>query len=148
MPNDTQKTRKGKRTENADLEILQNDGEDVIVTINDTQETIKVRPFKFGQLLKALKYLANIAADFASPNISEIEIINALTHHAEDMISLLCLATGKDRAFFDEISSDEGVDLALAAWRVNQFFFTERLAPKMKGLMPAAEAEKSQTGSV
>lgn len=132
---------KVKKSENAELEVLQNDGE--VVRVGD--EDVHVKPFKFGQLLKALKYLANIGSSFGGEEISEVQIIQALTAHTEDMLSLLALATGKDRAYFDNIESEEGVDLALAAWRVNQSFFTERLLPRLQGL--TGTETKAEDGS-
>lgn len=130
------------KSETSDLEILQNQGKTVIVG----KETIQVKPFTFGQLLKALKYLANIGKSFGDDNLDDSQIMQIIAYNTEDVASLLCLATGKPREFFDTISAEEGIELTLAAWEVNKDFFANRLAPKLQELTKQNTPSSEEAG--
>ncbi len=109
----------------AELEILMPLGE--VVTLA-SGEPITIKPYTFGQLLKALKYLT-VLIDVMDG--TELDILRALASHGEEVIGLIMLATGKERDFFENLDSAEGIDLALATYRVNSDFFARKLMPKL-----------------
>jgi hypothetical protein len=133
---------KRKTQDNAGLEILQDRSEYVEVKGG---EKIEVKPFTFGQLLKALKHLASIGNSLSLDNLTDSVVIQALAIHTEDVLALLMLATGKDKAFFDTLDSESGIDIALAAWRVNQDFFVQKLAPKIQQLSESSSLPEEKT---
>lgn len=113
------------------------------VHIASQNETIEVKPLKFKQLLKALQLL-NVMAGSVNYEVDERNFIYLIAEHPDEIIDFLVLALGKDREYFDNIESDEGVELAVAVWQVNQDFFVQKLAPKLKAVQGESE-EETQT---
>lgn len=122
-----------------DLEILQ--PEQMFVEVDG--EEIYVKPYTFGKLLKALKYLSNLAGLFAeSEDGIEPTLLEAFAKHGDDVLGLLCLATDKDRAFFDALDAEKGLDLAILTYKVNESFFSNQLMPKIQNLLPSDSQEE------
>lgn len=117
-----------------DLAILQ--PEETFVEVDG--ERIYVKPYTFGKLLKALKYLSNLAGLFAAAE-GEVEptILEAFAKHGDDVLGLLSLATDKDREFFDTLDAEKGLDLAILTYKVNESFFSNQLIPKIQNLLPS-----------
>ncbi|MGZ3322012.1 MAG: DUF6631 family protein [Xanthobacteraceae bacterium] len=103
-------------------------------------EIIKVSPFVFGQLPKVAKCFASIKGVIEDGNL--IEIASA---GGEDLLQLLCLAAKKDRAWFDTLPSDEGLNLMAAVIRVNRDFFVQRMAPVLQRLTQAMNGTGAQS---
>jgi hypothetical protein len=133
--------RKGEQ-QAKDLEALQGQG----VVIRAAGEDITVKPFTFGKLLKALKYLSNLGTAI-SEKMDDIAILRAFATNGDDVIGLMMLSTGKDKQFFDDLDAGEGVDLALATWNVNSDFFAQTIAPKMKALAESQGLQSDQETS-
>jgi hypothetical protein len=125
-----------------DLEKLQNKGE--VVKVNG--EDIHIKPFTFGQLLKALKHLSNIGNSFTTgENLDDTSaLLRVFSYHTEDVMGLLILATGKDKEFFENLDPEIGIDLAMAAWRVNQDFFAQKLAPKIQQMQELSDSPENK----
>jgi hypothetical protein len=113
-------------------------------TVLVQNEQVEVKPYKFRQILKAFGYLSEIVAelgyipDITNAAVAAVFILGALGKHPDEIIGLLKLATNRDDSFFDEISAEEGLDLAMATWEVNKDFFTQKLKAKIEsfGLLP------------
>lgn len=102
-------------------------------TITYNGEEIVIKPFTFGKLLKALKYLSVIVEDVEM--LTRQNIITLIANNTEQVYGLLELGTGKSQEFFeDELPADVGFDIALAVWDVNQDFFSQKLGPKFQRL--------------
>ena len=107
-------------------------------TINGQEVT--VRPFKFGQLPQVLKLLRSVGGLFAHyQNQGKLNSMEAIIHivgeAGDDLIKALVLNTGKPREFWDEIDSDEGLEIMIHFLIVNIGFFTKRVLPHLQAAM-------------
>ena len=116
-----------------------------------TGEVIKVQPFKFGQMPLALKLtskLGNILADmYKSGELSNRDktvgnIVYLLAEGGEDLINLVGLCIGKDRVWFDNIESDDGLNIIIAFLEVNVDFFTKKMMPQLLSAVEKLRAGK------
>lgn len=123
------------------LEILQ--PEENFVLINGEQ--VYVKQFTFGKLLKALKYLSNLA-DILQEGEDGLQqnLLQAFARHGDDIIGLLSLCTGKPKEFFDELEADKGLDMAVLAYKVNENFFVNNLFPKLNQMFPSDLQNQSE----
>lgn len=104
--------------------------------------TIEIAPFKFKVLLKVLQHVNNLFTDLGYFDQYSIlqTLLKGVSEHPEDLIGILKLSTGiTDEAFYEEITSADGVDLIIATWEVNKDFFSQRLGTKLKNLFPSQE---------
>ena len=62
-------------------------------------------------------------------------MMDIVSSGGENLIQALVLNTGKPRAFFDNVSPDEGVKLMLEFLQMNIGFFTNRVVPVLQGQM-------------
>jgi len=125
-----------------DLEALQQEGAVVMVGT----EEIRIRPFTFGQLLKALKHLAHLGTSINDED-GELGLVRALTDNSDDVLGLLMLSTGKNKEFFDTLSAEAGIDLAIATYKVNKDFFARTLTPKLSQLGLSLDSQSDQKNS-
>lgn len=120
-----------------DLETLMPSGVSVSLS---TGETFTVTEFKFGQLGTALKHLKPVLDYIGTLSASQTEVpISELAMAAPDAVyGLIGLAIKKDRAWFDDLATDDGFKLAQAVVEVNKHFFLQRVRPLLATLMPRA----------
>lgn len=113
------------------------------VTIS-TGETITIKPFTFGQLPKALKLSQKIGQSLASAyNDGKLtdskqaitSAIECLADGGEEIIELVMLATGKPRTWFDTVPGEDTIDILNAFVEVNKDFFTQKIIPKVMGMI-------------
>jgi hypothetical protein len=109
-------------------------------TLNGEQVTVK--PFKFGHLPQVLKLLRSVGGLFAhyqsQGKLNSMEaIIHIVGEAGDDLINALALNTGKPREFWDEIDSDEGLEVMIHFLIVNIGFFTKRVMPHLQQAMKA-----------
>lgn len=132
-----------------DLEILQ--PEEMFVESNG--EKIYVKPYTFGNLLKAFKHLSALYGTLQDNMTVEQTIMRALSTHGEDVIGLIALSTGKPVEFFDTLDAVVGLDLAVMTYKVNESFFAQHLLPKLQELFQSdlqteeTEIEEAETES-
>lgn len=124
-----------------DLEILQ--PEEMFVEVDG--ENVYVKPYTFGNLLKAFKHLSALYSTLQDELSVEQTIMRALSTHGDDVISLIGLATGKPVVFFDTLDAVKGLDLAVMTYKVNESFFAQHLVPKLQELFPSA-LQTEETG--
>lgn len=108
-------------------------------------ETIQVRPLRFLELIRALKYLTPILevvdkVDMSSNDLGEVSKL--LEVAPEAMLKIAGLSTGKEEQWFDRLEADEGLDVFIAVFEVNKDFFVQRLGPKLANLRPATQSGK------
>lgn len=119
----------------ASLEVLQPDQQFVEIA----GEKIYVKPYTFGKLLKALKYLGKLQNVLgAGQDYLEEHFLEVLADHGEDVVGLISLSTDLPVEYFDEIPSDKGLDLAIMTYKVNESFFAQNLLPKLQELFPSS----------
>jgi len=113
--------------------------------------TLEVRPFTFGQLPKVLAKARTIYGAIAhlldaGSNEAAI-VIEIMAVGGEDLLELVCLSIGKDRAFFDTLPMDEGVMVVAAFLEVNLGFFVQRVLPQFKDAMERVQAATGERSS-
>jgi hypothetical protein len=130
-----------------DLEALQPQDN----TIEFQGRTIHIHPYKFKNLLKALKHIGNLVEvlELASVKGAEVAMLQGFSQHGDDILALINLSTGLTDEDFEELDSDVGFDLAVKVYKVNESFFVKNLLPKLQefGLFQpeVAEEEKAET---
>lgn len=100
-------------------------------------EAIEVTPFKFGQLPAVLKHIGTFGASAVEGD--DFNIVRAITESGESVIGCLMVATGKERAWFDDLEIDEGAALLAAVVKANSELFEKKILPllgsmKLNGL--------------
>lgn len=108
------------------------------------EEQIKVQPIPFGHYPRAVEHIANI---FQAVSGEEIDFAILSQSGLESVIQLIALATGRERVWFDSISTDEGLVLARAVLQVNRDFFVARVAPEIEALTRTLGGWKLSTPS-
>jgi hypothetical protein len=112
---------------------------------------VEVSAYKFKQILQAFGFLSEIVIelgylpDVENPSMMAMLLFGALGKHPDEIIGLVKLATGKEDAFYDELSAEEGLDLVLAVWEVNKDFFSQKLRPKLELLNSQAQGKTPET---
>jgi hypothetical protein len=119
------------------LEVLQ--PEEQIVDIGG--ERVYVSPYTFGKLPKVLKILGRVQVALDSiqsgEGLNEVQILQALGEHGDDVIALIGLSTDYPVEYFDTIPSDKGLELAIMVYKVNQSFFVQNVMPMIQELFPS-----------
>lgn len=91
------------------------------------QGQVEVKPFKFKHFI----FVLEIARGYAELFDGSVDFIKFLLDHGEkglkDLATLTEFSTGKDRAFLDELSGDEAIDLFFKVFEVNADFFVQKI---------------------
>ncbi|GHU34230.1 hypothetical protein AGMMS50256_27560 [Betaproteobacteria bacterium] len=95
-------------------------------------ESVTVRELNFGEQLKYGPVLAAFTHAIKPAFDVPVEegwtlILDALAVHHEQLIALVALCCGRDRAFIDALTGEDGETLLLTWWMVNKDFFIRRL---------------------
>ena len=105
-----------------------------------TGEVIKLKPFTFGQLPKALKLskslfglISHLFTDEAQDaNVRSAIIGEVFATGGEEFIQLIALGINKPRAWFDDLAAHDGIRLAGSFLEVNVGFFAQNVIPEIK----------------
>lgn len=110
------------------------------------EETVTVREFRFGQSGKAIPLSRGILGAIREAEIDtrdidgNLGIIEGLLgDHWNEVLELTALATGKPRAWIEELSAEDGNKLAMTMVAVNAGFFLRRLAADHRAAEAARE---------
>lgn len=124
-------------------------------------ETVKVSPFYFGQIKAASRFSATILRAIVAAGVVAfvkdpdtgaisvqydptfpIKIFDILGDASDELMGLVALSINKPVDWLDDpaIGLDVGLDLVMSMFEVNKRFFTEKVLPKVAGLMPLAQA--------
>lgn len=116
-------------------------------------EVIKIKPFTFGQLPKALKIGQKLGAMLAElysqgkfedqANVSS-NLMIIIGEGGEDLLDLIGLGIGKPREWFDNLQGDDGITLTIAFLEVNIDFFTNKMMPQLSEAMQKAKFRKNK----
>ena len=127
-------------------------------------ETVTLRPFFFGEMPVVIKLIYPIiSAAGLSQMLRVVEkdgqmtvslkipenmvdiLLDVILEGSEPVMALLSFALKKERAWFNTISVDEGVDLVTTWFEVNRDFFAQRVLPKIVKLLPKDGTTSSQS---
>jgi hypothetical protein len=100
-------------------------------------ETITIRPFKFGELPKVIALLRSVGGTFAhhkSQNtLNTVEgMMDIIAVGGENLIASLAMNTGKPREYFDTLDMDVGTQIMIDFVGINIGFFTKRVLPMLQ----------------
>jgi len=115
--------------ETSELEVLM----PPVVELTIGGETLTLQPLKVGQLPAFLRAVGPILSKLSAP---EIDWLALLGLRGDDLLTALAIATGKPRAWVDDLAADEAILLAAKVLEVNADFFTRTVLPKLDGLFP------------
>lgn len=118
-------------------------------------ETVAVRAFRFGESLRIRRLAAPIIEALSRAVRGEGDFdgegfMAALYEHAEVLLELLSLATGKRRDWIEALPQADGEELVLAFWEANEDFFVHgirRSALAAEFLKPPPPGGKSSPRS-
>lgn len=122
-------------------------------------EAIEVRELRWAEGMRLMPVLAPILADvrrLLSPADAETapdeaaQIEAMLSDHPQAWLALCCAATGRDAAWVDSLSDQDGLTLQTAAWELNAPFFMRRpiLAAALAAMLRSPSPTSSPTSSV
>ncbi|MFN4342875.1 MAG: hypothetical protein ACK4FE_12710 [Azonexus sp.] len=94
--------------------------------------TLELTPVRLGELPRLLTVVRPLAADLSA----DPDWLDLLGRHGEAILDMLALATRRERAWVNDLSFDDAVQLAAAVFEVNADFFVGRVVP---GIQRAAE---------
>ena len=126
-----------------DLNVLFPEGTKITIK----GEEINLMPFTFGQLPKAIQLLAPITRALAASGVNATDGVSGqlsgwvdlLASAGEDVLALLAWGIKKERCWFDDMSTEDGVMLLRAFVEVNADFFVQKLLPLVGGSQTQAQ---------
>jgi len=129
-----------------EMEILFPEGK----TLTIGGEEITIKPLTFGQIPKASKMVAPIIKAMAKSELAGDSVIDMagnwvdiLAIGGDDLLNLIGWAIGKDRAWFDTLQMDDGVELVKSVIEVNADFFTKKVMDRLN----LGALESKETGA-
>lgn len=135
----TEEIKAADATEDKNQEVLKSilpEGNEI--KIESSGEILVIKPLRFGQLPKVLKHLSALF-QFTDAQ-GNMQLKRALLEGGEDILQLLAIAAAKPRAWFDDISLDEGVAILAIVITQNQDFFVRTVIPMIRELTSRVEA--------
>ncbi|RLJ20803.1 hypothetical protein DJ031_04645 [bacterium endosymbiont of Escarpia laminata] len=96
-------------------------------------ETITVHEFSFREGLDLGPVIAGLLPqlDAVVGDGSDLSgLLDVLYQHPDALEQMLIMATGKDKAWIDGLTAEDGDMLVMLFWSVNAPFFTRRLASR------------------
>lgn len=86
---------------------------------------LELTPVRLGEL----PHLLGVVQPFADAISAEPDWLDLLARHGNGVLELLALTTRRERAWIDDLSLDDAVQLAAAVFEVNADFFVRRVVP-------------------
>ena len=86
---------------------------------------LELTPVRLGELPRLLA----VVRPFADAISAEPDWLDLLARHGNGVLELLALTTRRERAWIDDLSLDDAVQLAAAVFEVNADFFVHRVVP-------------------
>jgi hypothetical protein len=98
-----------------------------VVTVAGT--ALELTPIRLGELPRLLAAVRPLAADLSA----EPDWLDLLARHGEAVLELLAITTRGERAWINDLSLEDAVQLAAAVFEVNADFFVGRVVPAIQG---------------
>jgi hypothetical protein len=95
----------------------------VVVTLSGT--ALELTPIRLGELPRLLAVVRPLAEDITS----DPDWMALLGRHGDAVLDLLAITTRRDRAWINDLSLEDAVQLAAAVFEVNADFFVRRVVP-------------------
>lgn len=93
---------------------------------------IEIKPFKFTQFPRVIEILSGFGSEVNLDNLTAGDIVNLLMkNQGEDLFELMCMSSGKDKEWLDELEADEGIELLIKVVEQNMDFFNKKLIPSI-----------------
>jgi hypothetical protein len=106
-------------------------------------ESVTVRPYTFGQMLKVLPHFGLLSALLSGQLDAGL-----MMECGESCLELISIATGKSRGFVEGLDPAQGLELLGAIVEVNGDFFLQRLRPSLENLIQKVERLGSSAKSL
>ena len=97
--------------------------EPVVVTLSGT--ALELTPIRLGELPRLLAVVRPLAEEITS----DPDWIALLGRHGDAVLDLLAITTRRERAWINDLSLEDAVQLAAAVFEVNADFFVHRVVP-------------------
>jgi len=94
--------------------------------------TLELTPVRLGELPRLLAVVRPIAADLSADLSAAPDWLDLLARHGEAVLELLAITTRRERAWINDLSLEDAVQLAAAMFEVNADFFVGRVAPAIQ----------------
>ena len=99
--------------------------EPVVVTLSGT--ALELTPIRLGELPRLLAVVRPLAEEITS----DPDWMALLGRHGDAVLDLLAITTRRERAWINDLSLEDAVQLAAAVFEVNADFFVRRVAPSI-----------------
>ncbi len=130
LPKNSKIRKENMLSELKELETLVPDSN----VVNIKGQEIEIKPFKFFNLLRVLRIILRASEDVSFTTTDEFTIIKLLSENPEALVEIFSIATGKNRDFFEDLDTDEGVELVTKIYKTNESFFIQKVQPKLESL--------------
>lgn len=118
----------------------------VIVTLSGT--ALELTPIRLGELPRLLAVVNPMTAELTT----DPDWIVLLGRHGDAVLDLLSITTRRDRAWINDLSLEDAVQLAAAVFEVNVDFFVAHVVPAFQGaaqrLAPTLRTLTKSAGNV
>lgn len=104
---------------------------------------VELTPIRLGELPRLLTVARPLAEAFSR----DPDWMALLERHGEAVLDLLALATRRERAWINDLSLDDTVQLAAAVFEVNADFFVRRVAPAVQAAADRLQPILSSAGT-
>ena len=109
---------------------------------------LELTPVRLGELPRLLA----VVQPFADAISAEPDWLALLATHGNGVLELLAITTRRERAWVDDLSLDDAVQLAAAVFEVNADFFVAHVVPAIQGaaqrLAPTLRSLTTSAGTV
>ena len=117
----------------------------VVVTLAGT--ALELTPIRLGELPRLLAVVRPLAEDIGT----DPDWMALLGRHGDAVLDLLAITTRRERAWVNDLSLEDAVQLVAAVFEVNADFFVAQVVPSIQGaaerLAPTLRTLTSAAGS-
>ncbi|BAO82914.1 hypothetical protein SMCB_0686 [Serpentinimonas maccroryi] len=99
----------------------------VVVTLSGI--ALELTPIRLGELPRLLAVVRPLAEEISS----DPDWMALLGRHGDAVLDLLAITTRRERAWINDLSLEDAVQLAAAVFEVNADFFVARINPAIQG---------------
>lgn len=99
----------------------------VVVTLSGI--ALELTPIRLGELPRLMAVVRPLAEEITG----DPDWMALLARHGDAVLDLLAITTRRERAWVNDLSLDDAVQLAAAVFEVNADFFVARIHPAIQG---------------
>ncbi len=99
----------------------------IVVTLSGT--ALELTPIRLGELPRLLVVVGPLSEEL----MGDPDWIALLGRYGESVLDLLAITTRRERAWVDDLSLEDAVQLAAAVFEVNADFFVAHVVPAIQG---------------